>query len=492
MRKPFQLEQGKDEIISAGGNVIAGSYLNAIFNSSIPENFIDRRADAISDRDILATMTGLLSNAHTDFTNVKFYQNDEVFTSSFGIKNLPSEETLRLRLDEFKPTPTYQALNESNTQLIKQQQLTSVNVGEQKMIPVDFDVSPMDNSGSKKQGVSRTYKKHDGYAPMFAYIGAEGYMLRQELREGSQHCQVATPKFIAESLKQLEELGLKGKCLLRLDSGNDAEENFQHLGDEHFIIKRNLRREQREQWLATARQIGELKEDTREGKNVYIGFAHHHHPGGAKSTSTRVPVAFEVIERTCDHNGDPLLIPSIEVNTFWTNLACCTASEVISLYHAHGTSEQFHSELKSDMNIEQLPSGKFAVNTLIMHCAMIAFNLLRAIGQEVIHHAHLAPIKIKVQRWRLKTVLRHIIYSPVRLIRHARRTKLRFGKLCPWFDLIKAISTAWTRSQTEHTHIKNPLNTWVMEEAPCPRKHINRTKLENLPLQCRFAVKNSP
>ena len=91
-RKQFILEQGKDEIISAGGNAVAGSYLNAIFRSSIPENFIDGRADAISDRDVLATMTGLLSNAHTDFTNVKLYASDEVFTSSFGIKNLPSEK----------------------------------------------------------------------------------------------------------------------------------------------------------------------------------------------------------------------------------------------------------------------------------------------------------------------------------------------------------------------------------------------------------------
>ena len=286
-RKQFQLEQGKDEIISAGGNAIAGSYLKAIFRSSIPENFVTRRADAISDRDILATMTGLLSNAHTDFTNVKLFAGDEVFISSFGIKKLPSEETLRLRLDEFKPTSTYRALNTANLRLLKERQLSTISVGGEEM----------------------------------------------------------------------------------------------------------------------------------------------------------VPVAFEVIERLCDHDGNRLLIPTIEVNTFWTNLTGCSASEVIELYHSHGASEQFHSELKSDMNIEQLPFGQFAVNTSIMHCAMIAFNILRTIGQEVIRHSHLAPIKIKVKRWRLKTVLRHIIYSPVRIIRHARSTRLRFGKLCPWFDVIKAISS---------------------------------------------------
>jgi hypothetical protein len=57
-------------------------------------------------------------------------------------------------------------------------------------------VSPPDNSGSHKQGVSFTYKKHDGYAPIFAYVGAEGYILDHELRPGKQHCQKGTPEFI--------------------------------------------------------------------------------------------------------------------------------------------------------------------------------------------------------------------------------------------------------------------------------------------------------
>jgi hypothetical protein len=61
---------------------------------------------------------------------------------------------------------------------------------------------------------------------------------------------------------------------------------------------------------------------------------------------------------------------------------------VCALYHDHGTSEQFHSELKSelksDLNIEQLPSGKLCVNQIVLLCGMLAFDLLRTLGQEVI------------------------------------------------------------------------------------------------------------
>ena len=34
-----------------------------------------------------------------------------------------------------------------------------------------------------------TAKGFDGYAPIMAYIGDEGYLVNTELREGKQHCQ---------------------------------------------------------------------------------------------------------------------------------------------------------------------------------------------------------------------------------------------------------------------------------------------------------------
>ena len=49
-------------------------------------------------------------------------------------------------------------------------------------VSVDIDVTPMYNSNSNKEGVSRTYKGFDGYAPMMAYIGTEGYAINFELR----------------------------------------------------------------------------------------------------------------------------------------------------------------------------------------------------------------------------------------------------------------------------------------------------------------------
>jgi hypothetical protein len=58
----------------------------------------------------------------------------------------------------------------------------------------------------------------------------------------------------------------------------------------------------------------------------------------------------------------------------------CPDEKVIALYCDHATSEQFHSEFKTDLDIERLPSGKFTTNDCVMALAVLAYNMLRWIG----------------------------------------------------------------------------------------------------------------
>ena len=112
-------------------------------------------------------------------------------------------------------------------------------------------MTPFDNSRTHKQGGSRTYKGTDGYAPMAAYVGQEGWCLELEMREGSQHCQKGTPELLTRVLVRARSLTERG-LLLRLDSGNDAIDNIavveahneQHLDalPVRYIINWNPRR----------------------------------------------------------------------------------------------------------------------------------------------------------------------------------------------------------------------------------------------------------
>jgi hypothetical protein len=125
-------------------------------------------------------------------------------------------------------------------------------------------------------------------------------------------------------------------------------------------------------------------------------------------------------------------MPDVEVETDWTSLSDDPGT-VVELYQAHGTSEQFHSELKADLDLERLPSGKFQTNELVQLLGMMAYNLLRLIGKVCLRETD-APIRKQVLRRRVRSVIQDLIYLSCRLVRHARRLRLSFGRHCPWFD----------------------------------------------------------
>ena len=306
------------------------------------------------------------------------------------------------------------------------------------LVPVDIDVTPMDNSKSKKEGVSRTYKGFDVYAPMMAYIGTEGYAINFELREGKQHCQKGTVEFLQETIKLCHKLTDK-PLLIRLDSGNDSIDNVAVLMDTgcFFIIKRNLRRESTDDWFEMAKQYFQNVNSPRDGKTVYIGSDWKTVTSKQFNKEFTLRTGYEITERTIDKYGQFNLVPDIEVETWWTNLGD-PDEEIIRLYHAHGECEQFHSEVKTDMDLERLPSGKFATNALILELGMIAYNILRMIGQGTIGGR--APRqKRDVKRRRLRTVISNLIMMAGHVTMHARQLIIGLGKSNVWRHIFSDI-----------------------------------------------------
>lgn len=306
------------------------------------------------------------------------------------------------------------------------------------LVPVDIDVTPMDNSKSKKEGVSRTYKGFDVYAPMMAYIGTEGYTINFELREGKQHCQKGTVEFLQETIKLCHKLTDK-PLLIRLDSGNDSIDNVAVLMDTgcFFIIKRNLRRESTDDWFEMAKQYFQNVNSPRDGKTVYIGSDWKTVTSKQFNKEFTLRTGYEITERTIDKYGQFNLVPDVEVETWWTNLGD-PDEEIIRLYHAHGECEQFHSEVKTDMDLERLPSGKFATNALILELGMIAYNILRMIGQGTIGGR--APRqKRDVKRRRLRTVISNLIMMAGHVTMHARQLIIGLGKSNVWRHIFSDI-----------------------------------------------------
>ena len=187
-----------------------------------------------------------------------------------------------------------------------------------------------------------------------------------------------------------------------------------------FIIKRNPRQESKEEWLESVRECCQNIQHPRDGKTVYIGQTFRdvtYSLSDNEEKTVGIRTIYEITERTIDKYGQFNLVPDVEVETWWTNLGD-PDEESIRLYHAHGECEQFHSEVKTDMDLERLPSGKFATNALILELGMIAYNILRMIGQGTIGGR--APRqKRDVKRRRLRTVISNLIMLAGHVTMHA-------------------------------------------------------------------------
>ena len=95
---------------------------------------------------IMTTFIGLLCMGKPDFDAIAEFQNDAAYyqTALHLRKGFPSSATLRQRMDEIGKTQREQLLN-FNTHLLKSNHIepTALKNG---MIPLDMDVTPMDNS----------------------------------------------------------------------------------------------------------------------------------------------------------------------------------------------------------------------------------------------------------------------------------------------------------------------------------------------------------
>lgn len=105
---------------------------------------------------------------------------------------------------------------------------------------------------------------------------------------------------------------------------------------------------------------------------------------------------------------------------------------IIKGYHTHGECEQYHSEIKTDMDVERLPSGKLDTNELVLELTVLAYNILRLIGQETLKSKRAPKSKRPVKRRRIRTVISNLIQMTGHVTTHGRRVVLALGRSNIW------------------------------------------------------------
>ncbi len=197
----FEIVQGDEQLSSHSGLALVGAILdrtnirerlNAVV---LPEHPFPE----ISHGEVATAMIGLIGVGKPDFDAIEPFRNDPFFAQSLGLDSVPSSPTLRQRLDSVRGVFNDIILEESAGVVGRLAPVITPCHG--NLVAVDIDVSPFDNSNTKKEGVSWTYKKVDGYAPIFGYVGQEGYLANLELRPGSDHSQKGTEAFLRRTLR---------------------------------------------------------------------------------------------------------------------------------------------------------------------------------------------------------------------------------------------------------------------------------------------------
>ena len=109
-------------------------------------------------------------------------------SEALDIAVLPSSPTLRQRLDSQADGIAVHTGAMIETLLLGHR--PDYGVLPCGWLPVDIDTFAMlrmDNSGTAKEGVGRTYAGVDGFCPLAVYLGSYGYCLELSLRPGVQH-----------------------------------------------------------------------------------------------------------------------------------------------------------------------------------------------------------------------------------------------------------------------------------------------------------------
>ena len=436
------------ELTGMGGLVLVGALLKRFtgFQASFNAAFV-KGPGGIPFGDVLIPGLAMLCTGKSDFEAVSHLRGSSWAARALQVGRVASPETLRQNLDLLGEQAFQRScgiIETANLDLLR-------NTGMQPSplwtghVALDIDTTPQDNSKTLKEGIGRTYDGGMGYCPAMAYGGVEGFLIGAEFRVGTQHSQKGAPAFISRQVQRLRSLGIE-RVLVRLDSGFDAAETMLAIQDEKadFIISANPRCEGHQAWIEQAKALPKSAwirlKDTRNLRIAYLERIETR-TFGKRTLQVRriVRVKKRLVVEVPEANGHTPILGAwvdFEVGSSWSTTLELAASEVARLYEDHGTSEQFHAELKGELDLERLPSGKFNTNALVFQLGCLAYNLLRVLaikGKAVFQHRH--PSK----RRRMKTVIQELILVPARFLHGSGQMKLDLGKAHPSRDAILAL-----------------------------------------------------
>ena len=238
-------------LTSNSGLALVGQYLKRLDIGKALDRVFPIAKGGIANSDVLKSYLGLLVQGKNDFEAIEAFRSDAFFAQSLSIGSVPSSSTLRQRLNA-NASDWFTLADGMNERLLSGQYAGGgVDFGALPCgyMPVDWDTFVMNNDGSKKEDVGRTYQGVDGYTPSATYLGTLGYCLELALRPGVQHSALETELNLERVLPMAARL-TPMPLLFRADSGLCSLKVMQEIDTQAkaaereiaFIIKWNRRK----------------------------------------------------------------------------------------------------------------------------------------------------------------------------------------------------------------------------------------------------------
>lgn len=288
---------------------------------------------------------------------------------------------------------------------------------------IDLDSTIVEVHGRGKQGARYGYTKVLGYHPQLAVDAETGQVLATRLRGGNASGARGAASLFAETVSRVRHAGVTGTVTVRADSAFYSASLLAAAARLDVRFSVTVRQDRKikaaidaidEQawtpipyWLSTPQVSGAEVAET-----AYTCFE-----GRPEQTTVRL-----VVRRVRPTPGSQLaLFTTWDYHAFVTDRPGDLV-EVEADHRRHAIVEQTIAELKS-AGLAHLPSGKFGANAAWLALAALAHNLGRAVG--ILAGGPMTRATAATLRQRLFTL-------PGRLVRSARRQRLRLPAGWPW------------------------------------------------------------
>jgi hypothetical protein len=319
---------------------------------------------------------------------------------------------------------------------------TPLLTGAGQIAYLDVDDTIRATYGYAKQGAGYGYSGVKGLNALLAALStpsAAPVIVATRLRKGSANSARGAARLVADALRTSRACGASGLLVVRADSafyGRDviaaicrAKARFSITARQDLAVTRAIAAISEDAWTAIRyphavfdEQLQQWVSDAEVAEVPFTAFA---------SRGTRHAVTARlIVRRVRDQNPNHVLADDQgELFAAWRHHAVFTNSPLVMLqaetdHRRHAVIEQVIADLKNGP-LAHLPSGKFNANGAWLVLAAMAFNLTRAAGALAsLFHARATTATIRAQ----------LINIAARVVRSARRVRLRLPTNWPWAE----------------------------------------------------------